>query len=120
MYQKNPITSDNKKAIMVGQKMWDGWCGDEHKEQIRLGGTYDSYTTAGLVDKGIVSQLQYASTYPDSTWPVQDLINKMNSGTTFINHLGHGNVGGYMNFNISNGTVDLLTSDGESLVVIAQ
>jgi len=96
MYQKSPVAADNKKAIMVGEKLWDGLCGDEHKEQIRLGGTYDGYTTAGLANIGVVSQLQYASAYPDSTWPVQDLIDKMNSGATYINHVGHGNTYGYM------------------------
>ncbi len=112
MYQKTPVESDNKKGIMVGEKMWDGWCGDEHKEQIRLGGSYEGYTTAGLVDDGFTCQLQYAHTYPDSSWPVADLINKMNAGTNVMNHLGHGNVGSYMGFRVDNNSVEQLTSDG--------
>jgi hypothetical protein len=113
-YQKNPVQSDNKKAIMVGQRMWAGYCGDEAKEEIRLGGTYDGYHTYGLANKGIVSQLQYAAAYPDSTWPVGDLILKMNIGATYMNHLGHGNVHGYMNFEVSDGSLDLLTADGRN------
>lgn len=113
MYQKYPVISDNKKSIMVGQKMWAGYCGDEAMEEIRLGGTYNGYATAGFEDGGFVSQLQYACQYfPDTAWPVEDLVAKMNDGASIMSHLGHGNVKSWMNFNTTDGTVDLLTSDG--------
>ena len=114
MYQKHPVQADNKKAIMVGEYLWLGGVGDTEKEEVRLGGNYDGYTTAGLEDAGIVSQLQYASAYPDSTWPIEDFLTKINSGTTFINHLGHGWTFGYMAFNTYEGKVDSINANGSN------
>ncbi|MDD3050934.1 MAG: C25 family cysteine peptidase [Candidatus Cloacimonetes bacterium] len=112
MYQYSPVNGDLKKAIMVGENLNEDpatW-GGTYKDEIRNGGTYNSYTTIGFPPGFTISTLYDRDTDPDWSW--NDLKNSMNNGLNLINHLGHSNTNYNMKFVTSYVTNSNLTSNG--------
>jgi len=112
MYQENPVNADLEKALMVGENLNNDpvtW-GGTYKDEIKNGGTYNGYTTAGFPARFTVSTLYDRDTNPDWAWT--DLRTSMNNGLNIINHLGHSNTSYNMRFDTSFVTNDNLTSNG--------
>jgi hypothetical protein len=80
-------------------------------EQIRLGGTYDGYTTKGFADSVYADQYDLdVNLYDeDAVWSGTDLLTLMNDGTHMFNHLGHANPTYSMKLN--NSDLDSLSND---------
>jgi len=73
----------HKKVLMVGD---DEWCTEWMEELLDECDIY-GYKTNGIpTDKYDVEKLYANLTY---TWPVQDLIDQINSGIHILNHVGH-------------------------------
>jgi len=83
---------------MVGEHLGFGGVAEYAKpsmEQIRLGGTYDGYSTYGFENHPQTNFYDFDTTDnlydADGTWLKSDLINLMNNGHHVFNHLGHAN-----------------------------
>ena len=83
---------------MVGEHLGFGGVAEYAKpamEQIRLGGTYDGYTTYGFENHPQTNFYDFDTTEnlydADGTWPNSNLINLMNNSQHLFNHLGHAN-----------------------------
>jgi len=79
---------------MVGEYLGFGGPSEYAKdsmEQIRLGGTYDGYTTAGFISSSFITDLSDNLYDKDGTWSENKLINLINNGVQITNHLGHAN-----------------------------
>ncbi|MFH1101951.1 MAG: C25 family cysteine peptidase [Methanobacteriota archaeon] len=105
-----------KEVVMAGEYLWgteEGYpediYGDEYMEEIIGGSDHNTYTTVGIPND-TYSLFLFHRLYERGSnhWTMQDLINRMNSGVHFINHLGHGNVFDALQMNINN--VDALTN----------
>jgi hypothetical protein len=58
-------------------------------DQLVDGGTFDGYATIGIPSSLFSIDRLYDA--PGYDWPVSQIINRMNAGVHWINHLGHGN-----------------------------
>ncbi len=96
------------RIAMLGEYLGFGGVSEyakDSKEQIRLGGTYDGYSTCGFEDHNQINFFDFntvdclpdATTccWPlydkDRTWNISDLLCLMNGGIHAFNHLGHTN-----------------------------
>jgi len=103
-----------REVHMLGEYLRFGGISDYAKgmmEQIRLGGTYDGYTTKGFADSKFSSRYDLdVNLYDaDAVWADTDLLTLMNDGSHLFNHLGHAN----STYNMKLNTSDLngLTND---------
>nr|WP_320190743.1 C25 family cysteine peptidase [uncultured Desulfobacter sp.] len=109
-YESNPYAIQRNKAAMVGEYLGFGGVSEYAKnqmEQIRIGGLYDQYATAGFDSE---PRIEVDTLYDmDSTWSSSELENMMNSNSYgLFNHLGHANV--YYVMQLYNVDVDALTN----------
>ena len=65
------------------------WGGD-YKDEIKNGSSNNGYSTQGIPDTYNKNTL-YDRDYSGNNWPKSALINIINSGVHFINHMGHAN-----------------------------
>lgn len=98
-YQENPVLGEADRPLFAGEYLWP--------DPITFGGQYmdlladnhsdNGYTTIGIPTATNNIDRLYDTLIggPGSTdyyqWSTMDLINKINSGTSFIHHLGHAN-----------------------------
>jgi len=107
-----PTDTYLKEAVFAGEDMLDGITyGSTYMEEIRTGSSNNGYTTAGLAGSGFFNM---TTLYDNAfiSWPKADLINKLNSGTHILNHLGHADVN-LFGKTISGVDADALTNSGE-------
>jgi hypothetical protein len=96
-----------KESLMVGEYLQPDWGGDWMDELID-GCTKHGYTTVGIPS----DQYNISKLYDQPggyRWPVSALINCINNGTHFINHLGHSDA--YYNMKMNNNNVLKLTNN---------
>ncbi|MCL2510526.1 MAG: C25 family cysteine peptidase [Bacteroidales bacterium] len=116
-YQEAPVVADIKKALMVGENLDNTptW-GSDCKEQIRIGGSYNGYTTVGIPNNYTVNTLYDKNGY----WNKNTLINHFKNGIHLVNHLGHSYVDFNMklyNSDVTNGNFTN-TGDSRSLAIV--
>ncbi|MFC1662732.1 C25 family cysteine peptidase [Patescibacteria group bacterium] len=78
-----------KKALTVGEHLGFGTVAEyatETMEQIKWGGYHDGYNTNGLYEDYLIDPIYDSEVY---SWSNTELIEIMNQGVNFINHLGH-------------------------------
>jgi hypothetical protein len=108
-YQANPVLGEDNQPLLVGEYLYD--------TPITLGGAYmdllvDSHTDNGYFSNGISSDSNFIFKLydtltgpPGSTnhweWNTNDLLAKINAGTSFIHHLGHAATTYMLRFDIS-------------------
>lgn len=88
-YQNHPVEGELNNHLLAGENLYDNpvtW-GSDYLNLLIGYKTDNGYTTTGIPE-----------TYPimtmydeDSYWSAQDLMNTINSGRSFINHVGHAN-----------------------------
>lgn len=94
---ENATPDQLRRVCHVGEWLGFGGVADyatADMEQLRLGGTYDDYTTIGFsnsVYAGVydISDCLYDS--PTYAWPNTELLNRFDAGYHVFNHFGHGN-----------------------------
>ncbi|MBN1436896.1 MAG: hypothetical protein JW936_07465 [Sedimentisphaerales bacterium] len=104
------------RVAMLGEFLDFGGPADYAKgmlEQIRLGGSYDGYSTIGFVDHGNSDLLDFQTIshipdLPDACWPLyeqdapwssQNVIDLINNSFHVFNHLGHCNTNSCIKLN---------------------
>jgi Peptidase family C25/Secretion system C-terminal sorting domain/Propeptide_C25 len=85
-YLTTPIVGECDQALMVGELLWDEptWGGD-YKDEIKDGSDAHGYTTAGFPAHITVDTLYDRTAF----WNVSGLIQRMETGSHIINHMGH-------------------------------
>lgn len=88
-YQNHPVEGELNNHLLAGENLYDNpetW-GSDYLNLLIGYQDENGYTTTGIPE-----------TYPimtmydeESVWSPQDLINTINSGRSFINHVGHAN-----------------------------
>lgn len=108
-YQQNPVTTDIKTSMMVGEDLgWEIW-GKDNKEEIHLGSDSWGYETTGIPNSYEVTTLYDY----DSVWdPFSDLLYELNQGNHLINHLGHCNTGYALKLDNDDISLNSCTNDG--------
>ena len=88
-YQNNPIAGELRNHLLAGENLYDNpetW-GSDYLELLVGTQTENGYTTTGI-PRAYPIQKMYDE---NSTWSPQDLMDAINSGRSFINHVGHAN-----------------------------
>jgi len=89
-------------VLMVGEYLWDGpdtWGGDYMDEMIN--GSSAHYYTTGIPSSIYNIDKLYDRDWQDNDWPKSEIINRINSGSKIINHLGHSSYDYNMKLGIS-------------------
>jgi hypothetical protein len=83
-----------EKVLLVGaDKQWEGdakW-GGNHLDQIIDESNADGYTTQGIPSDIYVIDKLYDRDWPGNSWPVSELINRINSNVHIVCNEGHSN-----------------------------
>jgi len=109
MYQQTPVVADLTKDLLLGEDLgWTSW-GSDYMEEIRLGGNYNGYATAGIPNNIEVTTLYDTYSY---SWPANTLYDLLNAGTNLVGHLGHCNVLYNFKFYTSSVTTANFTNNG--------
>lgn len=90
-YQNTPVENELDKVLLVGEKLWDNpvtW-GAQYLDLLIGRHTDNGYTTTGIPVSDPVEKL-YDRDLP-SEWTASTLRQKMNSGKSFVHHVGHSN-----------------------------
>jgi hypothetical protein len=86
-----------EKVLMVGEYLGFGGVADwggNMMDQLIDGSSADGYTTVGIPS----SEYEIDKLYErDGDWDTVDIVNKINNGVHFLNHLGHGSPDSAMN-----------------------
>ena len=109
---RNPDDEYLSKACFVGEYLGDhgiaSW-GGNYLDQLINGSSDDNYTTVGINAEDYTIDKLYDRNYPGNYWPPSEIINRIEDGFHFINHLGHSSYD--YNMRLSNYDVDLITND---------
>ncbi len=104
---QSPVLYD---VWIVGEYLGFGGIADwggNYKDEIKDGSSNHGYTTVEIPDYYNEYTL-YDRDYPGNDWPPSEVINIINNGVNYINHLGHSDVGYAMKF--YNPDADALTN----------
>jgi hypothetical protein len=93
--QVDPRKPYLKNVTLGGELLWNApplyplTFGDDYMEQLVNGSSADGYTTVGIPAADYMIHRLYES---QMWWEKQDMMQQINSGVNFINHLGHAGV----------------------------
>ncbi len=96
-----------RKTLLAGEYLGDygiASYGSSYMEQLMNGSTADNYTTVGIP----ASVYQVQRLYDEVGWSAYDMMQAIDNGVHFINHLGHANEQYNMKMDMSD--VDALTN----------
>ena len=109
---RNPDDEYLSNACFVGEYLGDhgvaSW-GGNYLDQLINGSSDDNYTTIGIRSEDYNIDKLYDRDYPGNYWPPSEIINRIEDGFHFINHLGHSSYD--YNMRLGNNDVDLLNND---------
>jgi hypothetical protein len=109
---RNPDDEYLSNACFVGEYLGDHgvatW-GGNYLDQLINGSSDDNYTTVGINSEDYNIDTLYDRDYSSNYWPPSEIINRIENGFHFINHLGHSSYD--YNMRLANYDVDLLTND---------
>jgi len=98
-YQSNPVLGELRRPLLAGELLWDDpitW-GADYLDLIIGYHEDNGYTT-----NGIPEDHDYITMFArDQSWGGSDMINMINSGVSFIHHVGHANYSNVMHLHIS-------------------
>jgi hypothetical protein len=110
MYEDNPVASETRRALLLGEKLWDNplTYGDDELEQLVGTCTNHGFTTTGIPSNfGIVRKYDRAG-----VWTKEMAIAEINEGTHWVAHSGHSNQAYVMRMGRVDITDDYFTNDG--------
>ncbi|MCK4366123.1 MAG: hypothetical protein KAW45_08730, partial [Thermoplasmatales archaeon] len=92
-----------KKALQVGELLWDGpegktW-GADYMDELIDGCFNHGYSTTGIPSSEYTISKLYDKTWSGNDWPRSAIINRINNNYHFINHVGHSTVDKIMKMN---------------------
>lgn len=112
-YQNSPVTGELDQPILVGEHLWDDPLSYAADYLAMLIGYHDDN---GYITNGIPEDDNYRTLYDkDATWSKYDLLDEINTGTSFIHHFGHS--GTYYNMRFTNSDItneNFYNIDGET------
>ena len=98
-YQSNPVLGELRQPLLAGEHLYGDpitW-GADYLE-LHIGYHEDN----GYTTDGIPEDYDYITMFArDQSWGGSDMINMINSGVSFVNHVGHANTNTVMNLSTS-------------------
>jgi len=98
-YQNNPVLGELRQPLLAGEHLWTDpitW-GADYLELLIGHHEDNGYTTDGIPE-----DFDYITMFArDQGWGGNTIIAMINSGVSFVNHVGHASYGSAMNLNIS-------------------
>ncbi|MFA4947326.1 MAG: C25 family cysteine peptidase [Candidatus Krumholzibacteriia bacterium] len=90
MYQDHPVAGEVKRALLLGEKLWDNPLTYGEDEVELLVGTHadNGFTTTGIPPEFSIVR-KYDRQY--GFWPGTAVFDEVNAGTSWIGHAGHSN-----------------------------
>jgi len=99
-------------ACFAGEYLGDhgvaSW-GGNYMDQLINGSSADGYTTVGINSSNYDIDTLYDRDYSGHDWPSSEIIDRIENGVHFINHLGHSSYN--YNMKLGNNNVDQLTNN---------
>jgi len=110
-YQSSPVTQDERKATLFGEKLWSDPLTYGGDEMDQLVGTCTAY---GFTTTGIPEDFDITKYYDRDlgSWDKTTVFSAINSGTNWVAHSGHSNWQYVMRLYLSDVTDDNFTNDG--------
>ncbi len=109
-YQNNPVQGELRDPLLAGEHLYSNpltWGGDYLDLLIGFH-TDNGYTTNGIPTNHNIEKLYDREV---GTWPKDTLLAKLNSGKSFLHHVGHANTNTVMRMN----TTDITNTNFNSL-----
>lgn len=90
MYQDHPVAGEVKRALLLGEKLWDNPLSYGEDEVELLVGTH---TDNGFTTTGIPPEFSIVRKYDrlNGTWNGAAVFSEVNAGTSWVGHAGHSN-----------------------------
>ncbi len=109
-YQETPVAAETRRALLLGEKLWNDplTYGDDEMELL-VGAKSDNGFTTGGIPTGFSIVRQYDRTL---VWNKTAVMNGFNAGTNWVAHAGHSNQGYVMRLQRSDVTDALFLNDG--------
>lgn len=110
-YADEPIASECREALMVGELLWSyplTWGGD-YMDELIGGSTANGYVTVGVRSPMNVNTL-YDRDSANEDWPESEIKRLLTGGTNIVSHLGHCNVQDALK--MTNDDIPDFTNDG--------
>ncbi len=109
---RDPEDEYLSNACFVGEYLGEhgiaAW-GGNYLDQLINGSSADGYTTVGINSSDYNIDTLYDRDYPGNYWPPSEIIDRIENGVHFINHLGHASYD--YNMRLINYDVDSLTNN---------
>ena len=112
MYQDHPVAGQVRRALLLGEKLWDNplTYGDDEVELL-----VGTHADNGFTTSGIPAGFSIARRYDRAgVWNRNAVFDEVNAGTSWVGHSGHSNTGYVMRMNRSDVTDLYFTNDGVS------
>ncbi|MCD6162798.1 MAG: carboxypeptidase regulatory-like domain-containing protein [candidate division Zixibacteria bacterium] len=106
--------SHPEKVQLVGEYLGFGGPAEyaaETLNELINGSSAHSYTTIGIPSDLYAIDTLYERSWPGNDWPKSELVNRINNGVHFLNHLGHGSPDYAMKLYNSDVLSDLTNTD---------
>jgi len=112
-YQQYPVSQDERKASLFGEKLWSDPLTYGGDEMDQLVGTCTAY---GFTTTGIPEDFDITKYYDRDLgyWDKSAVFDEINAGTNWVSHAGHSNWQYVMRLSTSDVTDDNFTNDGVS------
>jgi hypothetical protein len=112
-YQDHPVAAEMKRALLLGEKLWDDpeTYGEDEVELLVGAHTDNGFTTSGIPDGYSIVRKYDRATGP---WTSTNVIAEFNAGTSWVGHSGHSNTGYVMRLNRNDVNDVSFTNDGVS------
>jgi hypothetical protein len=100
MYQDHPVAGEVRRALLLGEKLWDNPLsyGEDEVELLVGTRTDNGFTTTGIPPEFSIVR-KYDRQY--GTWSGAAVFGEVNAGTSWIGHAGHSNTNYVMRINRS-------------------
>ncbi|MEW6742744.1 MAG: C25 family cysteine peptidase [Planctomycetota bacterium] len=91
-YQGEPVVGDIRRALMLGEYLWDNpvTYGGPYMDELIGYCTHNGFTTYGIPPFYPIAKIYDIDLGPWG-WDGWDVIAEVNAGRAFVNHLGHSN-----------------------------
>jgi hypothetical protein len=111
-YQESPVAGEARRALLLGEQLWEDplTYGDDEVELLVGTRSDNGFTTTGIpADWAIVRKYDRSG-----VWSKNEAIAEINAGTNWLAHAGHSNHAYVMRMYRSDVTNAILTNDGAS------
>ncbi len=113
MHQTIPVEDEVETNLMVGEYLWDApTYGGDYMDEMIGGSSMTGYTTIGIPTSWAIDTIYDRDLGGDGSWGSNTIINAINNGYNYINHLGHSSTTYTMRLSNNHINESNITNDG--------